>query len=124
MEFVNSLEQYLLNTLKELQDMDSLLLAFGALASNAQLEVEYEVATFLLGLHKTLSTSTNDTFGLVTLFLAMGNTGSGHVVDVILTYVDSSISDLQTAAIRAAGILQTLVTTTWWHHLQVDRAMF
>ena len=101
MEFVNSLEQYLLNAMEDFQDIDPLLLAFGALASNTQPEVEYEVTTFLLGLHDTVYTSTNDTSGLVTLILAMGNTGSGHVVDVILSYVDSSISELQTAAIRA-----------------------
>ena len=101
MEFVNSLEQYLLNDMEEFQEIEPLLLAFGALASNAQPEVEYEVATILLGLHDTVYTSTNDTSRLVTLLLAMGNTGSGHVVDMILSYVDSSISELQTAAIRA-----------------------
>ena len=31
----------------------------------------------------------------------MGNTGSSHVIYVILSYIDSSTSDLQTAAIRA-----------------------
>ena len=101
MEFINSLEQYILSAMEDSQDMDPLLLAFGAIASNAQPEVKYEIATFLLGLHETLIASTNDTFGLISLLLAMGNTGSGHVVDVILSYVGSSVSDLQTAAIRA-----------------------
>ena len=101
MGFVNSLEQYILLAIKDSQDIDPLLLAFGAIASNAQPQVEYEVATFLLGLHETLITSINDTSGLTSLLLAMGNTGSGHVIDVILSYIHSSESDLQTAAIQA-----------------------
>ena len=101
MGFINSLEQYILFAMEDLQDVDPLLLAFGAIASNAEPKVEYEIATFLLGLHETLITSTNDTSGLISLLLAMGNTGSGHVVDVILSYIGSSVSDLQTAAIQA-----------------------
>jgi hypothetical protein len=102
MEFVNSLEQYIRNAESEdSEEVDQLLLAFGALASNAQPEVEYEIATFLLGLHETLISNTNDTSSLTSLLLSMGNTGSGHVFHVILSYVDSTTSDLQTAAIRA-----------------------
>ena len=98
MEFVNNFEQYILLAMEESQDVDPLLLAFGAIASNAKPEVEYEIASFLLGLHETLITSTNNTSRLTSLLLAMGNTGSGHVVDVILSYTDSSI---QTVSIRA-----------------------
>ena len=95
--------------MKDSEAVDQLLLAFVVLASDAQPGVEYEIAIFLLALHETLITSTNDTSALTSLLLAMGNTGSGHVVDIILSYIDSSISDLQTAAICA------LVTFT---HLQ------
>jgi hypothetical protein len=102
MEFVNSLEQYIRYAESEdSEEVDQLLLAFGALASNAQPEVEYEIATFLLGLHEIMISSTNDTSSLTSLLLSMGNTGSGHIIRVILSYVDSSTSDLQTAAIRA-----------------------
>ena len=101
MEFVNSLEQYIQNAMRDSEEVTQLLLAFGALASNTQPEVEYEIATFLLGLHETLITSTNDTSILTSLLLSMGNTGSDHVIHVILSYIDSSTSDLQTAAIRA-----------------------
>ena len=101
MEFVNSLEQYIQNAMRDSEEITQLLLVFGALASNTQPEVEYEIATFLLGLYETLITSTNDTSTLTSLLLSMGNTGSSHVIYVILSYIDSSTSDLQTAAIRA-----------------------
>ena len=100
MEFVNSLKQYILLAMEDSEDVDPLLLAFGAIASNAQPEVEYEIATFLLELHETLITITNDTSKLTSLLLAMGNTGSGHVVDLILSYIDSYVSDLQIASIQ------------------------
>ena len=123
-EFVNSLKQYVLNAMKDSEVVDQLLLAFGAMASNAQPEVEYEIATFLLGLHETLITSRNDTSVLTSLLLAMGNTGSGHVIDVILSYLDSSISDLQTAAIRALVKFTHLqqVTNSLAELLEVDIA--
>ena len=101
MGFINSLEQYILLAIEDSQDVEPLLLAFGAIASNAQPQVVYEIATFLLRLNETLIMSLNDTSRLTSLLLAMGNTGSGHVVDVILSYTDSSVSDIQTAAIRA-----------------------
>ena len=125
MEFVNSLEQYILNaTVEDSEDVDQLLLAFGALASNAGPEVEYEIATFLLGLHETSITSTNDTSVITSILLSMGNTGSGHVIDVILSYIDSSISELQTAAIRALVKFTHLqqVTNSLAELLQVDLA--
>ena len=124
MEFVSSLEQYILNVMKDSEAVDQLLLAFGALASDAQPEVEYEIATFLLGLHETLITSTNDTSALTSLLLAMGNTGSGHIIDMILSYIDSSISDLQTAAIRALVKFTHLqqVTNSLAEFLEVDLA--
>ena len=101
MGFIDSLEQYILLAIEDSQDVEPLLLAFGAIASNAQPQVIYEIATFLLGLNETLIMSSNDASGLTSLLLAMGNTGSDHVVDVILSYTDSSVSDIQTAAIRA-----------------------
>ena len=101
MEFVNSLEQYIQNSMRDSEEITQLLLVFGALASNTQPEVEYEIATFLLGLHATLITSTNDTSALTSLLLSMGNTGSSHVIHIVLSYIDSPTSDLQTAAIRA-----------------------
>ena len=102
MEFVNSLEQYIRNVMNDSEEVTQLLLAFGALASNTQPEVEYEIATFLLELYfERLTTSMNDTSTLTSLLLSMGNTGSSHVIHVILSYIDSSTSDLQTAAIRA-----------------------
>ena len=101
MEFVNSLEQYIQNAVRDSEEVTQLLLAFGALASNTQPEVEYEIATFLIRLYETLITSTNDTSALTSLLLSMGNTGSDHVIYVILSYIDSSNSDLQRATIRA-----------------------
>ena len=102
-EFVRNVEQLLLNSIEESQDMYGLLLAFGALAANAQPTIEYEVATFLLGLHETLVSnhSNDDTSGLVHLILAMGNTGSVHVLDEILAYIDSSVKDIQHSSITA-----------------------
>ena len=69
MGFINSLEQYILFAMEESQDVDQLLLAFGAMASYAQPKVKQEIATFLLGLHKTMTTSTNTTSdsGLISL---------------------------------------------------------
>ena len=79
-----------------------MLLAFGALASNAQPEVQQEVAAFLVGLQGTLTPmNTSDTGGLVHIILAMGNTGSDLVVNEILSYVSSPVDDLQEASIRA-----------------------
>lgn len=101
MGFINSLEQYILFAMEESQDVDPLLLAFGAIASYAQPKVEQEIATFLLRLHKTLTVNTNNTCGLTSLLLAMGNTGSLLVIDVILSYIGSPVSDMQMTAIRA-----------------------
>ena len=102
-EFVRSLEQLLLTSARELEEESfGLLLSFGALASNAQSEVQYKVTSFLLGLQETLVlTSTTDTTGLVHLILAMGNTGSVNVINDILSYVNSEIKELQQASIRA-----------------------
>lgn len=102
-EFVNALEEQILTALDESQDVSALLLALGALASNARPEVEYEVATFLLGLQERLTSmiSSNNTSELVHLILAMGNTGSDYVVTMILSYVDSLVEEVQRASIRA-----------------------
>ena len=98
-EFVRSVEQQLQD---ESQHVIGLLLAFGALAANAEPTVEYEVATFLIGLHNTLvSGHINDTSRLTHLILAMGNTGSVHVLNEILAYIDSPVKDVQQSSIRA-----------------------
>ena len=98
-EFVRSLEQLLAKSVGQSEEESfGLLLSFGALASNAQPEVEYEVTSFLLGLQETLAPMyATDTAGLVHLILAMGNTGSVNVVNDILSY----IKEIQQASIRA-----------------------
>ena len=102
-EFVRSLEQLLVTSSRESEEKYfGLLLSLGALASNAQPEVENEVTSFLLGLQQMLPpTNINDTAELVHLILAMGNTGSVNVVNDILRYVNSEIQELQHASIRA-----------------------
>ena len=101
-EFVISLKQQLLTSIRESQGIHGLILAFGALASNADPEVEHEVATILLGLQETLApTNTSNTAGTVHLILAMGNTGSMYVINHILDYVESSVEEFQQASIRA-----------------------
>ena len=101
--FVRSLEQLLAKSMRESQEESfGLLLSFGALASNAKPEVEYEVTSFLLGLQETLAPMyATDTAGLVHLILAMGNTGSVNVVNDILNYINSDVKEIQQASIRA-----------------------
>lgn len=113
MEFVHSLEDYILNALVTSTDIDQLILAFGALASNAQTDVQHEISSFLLGLHQQVSSlNSNDTSTLSVVILAMGNTGSENVVSIIVSYVDSSIADYQRAAIRALLKFTHLVQAT------------
>ena len=101
--FVRSLEQLLAKSVRESQEESfGLLLSFGALASNAKPEVEYEVTSFLLGLQEMLAPmNATDTAGLVHLILAMGNTGSVNVVSDILSYISSDVKEIQQASIRA-----------------------
>ena len=90
-------EQFLDESLKT----EGLLLAFGALAANAQPEIEYEVSKFLLKSVQNLTPHAKNNSNFVTLLLAMGNTGSEHVVKTILDYIDYPLEDIQVAAIRA-----------------------
>lgn len=95
MDLVIALEERLHdNSLKT----DGLLLAFGALASNAKEDVEQEVSQFLLELERNLTPNDEE---LTTVILAMGNTGSGLVVNTILEYVGHPLEDIQLASIRA-----------------------
>ena len=95
-EFVNSLLDYLLQSV-DFEEKDALLLSLGVLASRAQQDVEVAIANFLI---EHLQNST-DTSALVHLLLAMGNTGSKHVVTTILSYLDHETSDVQEASILA-----------------------
>ena len=96
MEFVAGLQQLLL-TMEDSVEKDSLLLSFGALASNAQPDVEFAIATFLV---QQIS-SVNDNDISVHLLLAMGNTGSNHVVTTIIDYVNHPSKEIQKAALQA-----------------------
>ena len=76
----------------------SLLLEFGALASNGPPEVELEVVRYLLDLESRMSVTSEE---FTTLLMAMGNTGSKYVVSTILNYTDSLLEDVQLSSIRA-----------------------
>ena len=95
-EFVAGLLQLLL-TIEDSVEKDSLLLSFGALASNAQPDVEFAIATFLV---QQIS-SVNDSDISIHLLLAMGNTGSNHVVSTIIDYVSHPSKEIQKAALEA-----------------------
>jgi hypothetical protein len=107
MEFVAGLQQLLL-TMEDSVEKDSLLLSFGALASNAQQDVEFVIATFLV---QQIS-SVNDTDISVHLLLAMGNTGSNHVVSTIIDYVNHPSKEIQKA------VLEALVKFTYLEQVQ------
>ena len=96
MEFVAGLQQLLL-AMEDSVEKDSLLLSFGALASNAQPDVEFAIATFLV---QQIS-SVNDNDVSIHLLLAMGNTGSNHVVSTITDYVNHPSKEIQKAALQA-----------------------
>ena len=98
MEFVAGLQE-ILSTMENSKEKDSLLLSFGALASNAQPDVEIAIATFLV--QQMNSVNNSDISATVHLLLAMGNTGSNHVVSTIIDYVDHPSKEIQKAAIQA-----------------------
>ena len=99
MEFVNVLQEELLTPSQYSAEKDSLFLSFGVLASRAQPDVELAIANFLI--QQETSTAMSDTSTLVNLLLAMGNTGSKHVVATILSYMDHQSRDVQAASITA-----------------------
>ena len=102
MEFVSTLERHIHTSAKVSQDRYGLLLAFGALASNAQPKVQHRVAVFLISLQNTLEpTNGTDTSALIQVILAMGNTGSLYVVNDILNWIECPIVEVQLASIRA-----------------------
>ena len=107
MEFVAGLQQLLL-AMEDSVEKDSLLLSFGALASNAQPDVEFAIATFLV---QQIS-SVNDNDVSIHLLLAMGNTGSNHVVSTIIDYMNHPSKEIQKAA------LQALVKFTYLEQVQ------
>ena len=98
-EFVTALQEEFLTASQYFPEKDSLLLSFGVLASRAQPDVELAIANFLI--QQETSIALNDSSALVHLLLAMGNTGSIHVVATILGYVDHQLRDVQAASIRA-----------------------
>ena len=102
-EFVNVLQEELLTPSQYLAEKVSLFLSFGVLASRAQPDVELAIANFLI--QQETSTAMSDTSTLATLLLAMGNTGSKHVVATIgiLSYVDHQSRDVRAASITALG---------------------
>ena len=99
MKFVSALQQELLAPSQYLPEKDSLFLSFGVLASRAQPDVELAIVNFLI--QQETSTAMSDTSALVNLLLAMGNTGSKHIVATILSYVDHQSRDVQAASITA-----------------------
>ena len=97
-DFVAGLQQFL-SSMEDSVEKDSLLLSFGALATNAQPEVELAIATFLV--QQINSVNDNDASDIVHLLLAMGNTGSNHVVSTIVDYVSHPSKEIQKAALEA-----------------------
>ena len=94
-EFVNNLKQYIRQA--DVASLDSLLLALGSLASKADEDIQVDIAHFLI---MATSSGNLDTSTIV-LIMAMGNTGSDAVVDIILQYVDDPVKNIQIAAIGA-----------------------
>ena len=79
---MSALREELLSPSQYLPEKDSLFLSFGVLASRTQPDVELAIANFLI--QQETSTAISDTSTVVNLLLAMGNTGSKHVVATIL----------------------------------------
>ena len=109
MEFISGLQDLLLAMEDSIQK-DSLLLSFGALATNTQQDVEIAIATFLV--QQINSVNDNDNSATVHLLLAMGNTGSNHVVSTIIDYVSHPSKEIQKTA------LQALVKFTYLEQVQ------
>ena len=97
-EFVAALQQ-LVSTMENSLEKDSLLLSFGALASNTQADVKLTIATFFM--QQMSSVNSNDSSAIVHLLLAMGNTGSDYAVSTIIEYVNHPLLNIQKAAIKA-----------------------
>ena len=109
MEFVAALQQFLL-TLENSIEKDSLLLSLGALSSKAHPDVQLAITTFMV--QQINSVNDNDISEIVHILLAMGNTGSTHVVSTIIDYVDHPSKEIQKAA------LESLVKFTYLEEVQ------
>jgi hypothetical protein len=81
------------------RDPNSLLLAYGALASRASPNLQNEMVAFLRDhLQKCTANMRGD---LIPAINALGNSGSHQIVDVLLGFVGDDTIDIQLAAINA-----------------------
>ena len=77
---------------------DSLLLAYGALASKSSPEVNQKAVNFLLD---KLNSAKDDSDSVVHLIHSLGNSASGLTIDPLLDYANSENLEVQLAAIYA-----------------------
>ena len=75
-----------------------LLLAYGAIASRAQSDLQLHMITFL---RSRTQISTTDEKNLINLIHSLGNSGSHEVVPFLLDYTNHSNMEVQVAAINA-----------------------
>ena len=80
------------------ENTQSLLLAYGAIASRAQPDLRSHMITFL---RNRTQKSTTDEKNLINLIHSLGNSGSHEVVPFLLDYTNHSNMEVQVAAINA-----------------------
>ena len=97
-DFVEKLEHLIC---KETVNTDSLLLAYGALAESTSSHVQQRIVLFLKR-RLIQQMELNDTTNTVHLLHALGNTGSKHIIKLLMDYLAHSDSiEIQLAAISA-----------------------
>ena len=95
-EFVSRLEELID---KDMESIDPLLLAYGALASKASLQMQQQIVSFLKA--RLRSIRQENPIGLVHLIHSLGNSGSDLTTELLLGYINSTNSKIQLAAIYA-----------------------
>ena len=99
MDFVEKLEGLIT---KETVHTDSLLLAYGALAANTSSSRVQQRIVLFLKRRLIQQMELNDTTNTVHLLHALGNTGSKHIINLLMDYLTHSDSmEIQLAAIGA-----------------------
>ena len=97
-DFVEKLEHLIC---KETVNTDSLLLAYGALAESTSSRVQQHIVLFLKR-RLIQQMESNDTTNTIHLLHALGNTGSKHIIKLLMDYHAHSDSiEIQLAAISA-----------------------
>ena len=80
------------------REFDSLLLVYGALASRASSGLQSQMVTYLNS-HLQQSTGNND--DSIAVINALGNSGSGQTINILLHLIDSNSVETQVAVINA-----------------------